>query len=111
MVGTLSASPLSLQGFISLDVGGVLPSLSSSMSIQIFIARCDRYCETANVSRTWLSKRLLKDTFRLDLLAKGEVDIGVKRMERALGDLRNLERTTLCGRRRLKTPSSPKAEA
>jgi hypothetical protein len=105
MAGTLSASPLSLQGFISLDVGGVLPPLSSSMSIQSFIARCDRYCEAAQVSRTWLSKRLLKDTFRLDLLAAGQVDIGVKRMERALADLRELERTTPGLRRRGKSPT------
>lgn len=74
------------------------------MSIQTFISRCDRFCVRANVSRTWLSKRLLKDTFRLDLLARGEVDIGVKRMARALEDLKTLERSTKKPRLRPETP-------
>jgi hypothetical protein len=62
------------------------------MDIADFIARCDRYCAAADVSRTWLSKRLLHDTYRLDLLGKGEVDIGVKRLARAADDLGGLER-------------------
>lgn len=78
------------------------------MSIQEFIARCDRFCETTGVSRTWLSKRLLKDTFRLDLLANGEVDIGVRRMERALADLKTLERSILRPRRAPKSPDASK---
>jgi hypothetical protein len=61
-------------------------------SIPAFIQRCDRYCEAAHVTRTWLSKRLLKDTFRLQQLAEGHVDIGVKRLERASRDLTALER-------------------
>lgn len=62
------------------------------MNISDFIARCDRHCQSAGVSRTWLSKRLLKDTFRLQQLADGEVDIGVKRLDRAVTDLAELER-------------------
>lgn len=61
------------------------------MSITQFIERCDRFCEKAGVSRTWLSKRLLHDTYRLELLAAGSVDIGVKRLSRAVADLEELE--------------------
>lgn len=61
------------------------------MSIPDFIARCDAYCEAAGCSRVWLSKKLFQDTYRLDLLAKGEADVGVKRMERASDDLAALE--------------------
>ena len=57
------------------------------MSISDFIARCDRYCADASVTRVWLSKRLFNDTYRLDRLAKGEGDIGVKRLGRAMADL------------------------
>ena len=64
------------------------------MSIPAFIERCDRFCVEAGVSRTWLSKRLLKDTRRLQELAEGKVDIGVKRMERAKRDLAVLETET-----------------
>lgn len=62
------------------------------MTIPDFIARCDGFCRTAGVTRVWLSKRLFADTYRLDNLAGGSVDIGVKRMERAAGDLASLER-------------------
>lgn len=61
------------------------------MSIPEFIVRCDRYCESAQVSRVWLSKRLFSDTFRLDQLAAGQSDVGVKRLERAMADLADLE--------------------
>lgn len=57
------------------------------MTIPEFICMCDAYCAQAGVSRTWLSKRLLKDTTRLQQLADGQVDIGVKRLERAVSDL------------------------
>jgi hypothetical protein len=67
------------------------------MTIPDFIARCDAYCGRAKVTRTWLSKRLLNDTYRLDQLANDEVDIGVKRLERALGDLTALERVASSG--------------
>jgi hypothetical protein len=62
------------------------------MTIQEFINRCDRHCEAAGVSRVWLSKRLFQDTYRLDQLASGETDIGVKRLDRAAADLEALGR-------------------
>jgi hypothetical protein len=62
------------------------------MTIPEFIRICDAYCAQAGVSRTWLSKRLLKDTTRLQQLADGEVDIGVKRLARAVADLGALQR-------------------
>lgn len=62
------------------------------MTIPEFIRICDAYCAQAGVSRTWLSKRLLKDTTRLQQLADGEVDIGVKRLARAVADLDALQR-------------------
>lgn len=61
------------------------------MSIPDFIARCDRYCEAAEVSRTWLSKRLFNDTYRLRDLADGASDVGVRRLEQAEGVLGGLE--------------------
>jgi len=61
------------------------------MSIQEFIERCDRYCRSADVSRVWLSKRLFNDTYRLENLANGGTDVGVKRLERAATDLATLE--------------------
>lgn len=62
------------------------------MNISDFIERCDAYRAKRGVSRVWLSKRLLADTYRLDKLARGEVDIGVQRLERAAEDLAELER-------------------
>lgn len=62
------------------------------MSIPEFIERCARYEAAAGVSRVWLSKRLFQDTYRLDDLAKGKTDIGVKRLVRAEEDLAALER-------------------
>ena len=61
------------------------------MSIPDFISRCDRYCQAADVSRVWLSKRLFTDTNRLSDLASGTSDVGVKRLERAVADLAALE--------------------
>lgn len=61
------------------------------MTISDFIARCDAFCAKRGVTRVWLSKRLLGDTYRLDKLAAGEVDIGVKRLDRAVSDLAALE--------------------
>lgn len=57
-----------------------------------FIARCDRYCEAAGKTRVWLSKRLFSDTNRLDDLAAGKGDVGVKRLARAVDGLRELEK-------------------
>lgn len=61
------------------------------MLISEFIARCDLYCRKAEVSRVWLSKRLFSDTYRIDNLAAGKCDVGVKRLERAVCDLSDLE--------------------
>lgn len=61
------------------------------MMIPDFIRRCDAYCREAGVKRVWLSKRLLQDTYRLEKLANGDVDIGVQRLERASRDLAKLE--------------------
>jgi len=61
------------------------------MTISDFISRCDALCEKRGVTRVWLSKRLLGDTYRLEKLASGEVDIGVKRLDRAVSDLSALE--------------------
>ena len=81
------------QGDLSpIDCGGVIPHPPSLMSIPDFIAACDRYCATAGVSRVWLSKRLFQDTYRLEQLASGETDVGVKRLERAAEDLAQLSR-------------------
>lgn len=62
------------------------------MTIEQFIARCDRYCADADVSRVWLSKRLFSDTDRLNQLATGGSDVGVNRLARAARDLAALER-------------------
>ena len=43
------------------------------------------------MTRRWLSKRLFQDTFRLENLAAGESDVGVKRLDRAVEDLIALE--------------------
>jgi hypothetical protein len=61
------------------------------MSISEFIVRCDRHCQRAGVSRSWLSKRLFSDTDRLDQLAAGNSDVGVNRLARAVADLATLE--------------------
>lgn len=60
------------------------------MTIPEFITRCDLYCASAGVSRTWLSKRLFADTFRLQSLAEGRSDVGVNRLARAVADLEAL---------------------
>lgn len=61
------------------------------MTIGEFIQRCDRYCATAGTSRSWLSKRLFHDTYRLEQLADGQSDVGVRRLARAVDDLAGLE--------------------
>lgn len=43
------------------------------------------------MSRTWLSKKLFADTFRIQQLADGASDVGVRRLERAVADLATLE--------------------
>lgn len=61
------------------------------MSIPEFIAACDSYCARAVVSKTWLSKRLFNDTYRLAQLGSEASDIGVRRLARAVRDLAELE--------------------
>lgn len=61
------------------------------MNIPEFIQACDRYCKAASVTRVWLSKRLFRDTYRLGQLAGGNTDVGVKRLERAVSELAELE--------------------
>ena len=62
------------------------------MTIPDFIARCDAFCEAHSRSRVWLSKRLFNDTFRIETLAVGATDVGVRRLERAIADLTALEK-------------------
>ncbi len=61
------------------------------MTLSDFIRRCDAYCLRAGVSRVWLSKALLANTYQLDRLAKGEADIGIRRMDKVLRALAALE--------------------
>lgn len=80
------------QGDVSpIDDGGYVPVSSALMSIADFISRCDRYCADTGRKRSWLSKKLFDDTFRLDQLAGGGSDVGVRRLERALAELAALE--------------------
>jgi len=62
------------------------------MSIHDFIKRCDAFCDATGQSRTWLSKKLFSDTFKIENLAAGAVDIGVRRLGKACVDLESLER-------------------
>jgi hypothetical protein len=62
-----------------------------TLTIPAFIARCNAYCEATGRNRVWLSKRLLDNTNRLDLLEKGECDVGVRRMAQAVDALAVLE--------------------
>lgn len=61
-------------------------------TIQQFVARCDRYADGAGVSRVTVSKKLFGQTRKLDDLAKGLVDVGVKRLGEAEEQLTSMER-------------------
>ena len=61
------------------------------MTIPEFIVRCDAFCGQHGVSRTWLSKRLFSDTFRLDSLEAGTSDVGVRRLAKAAQELTALD--------------------
>lgn len=61
------------------------------MSINDFIERCDRFCEATGLARATLSKKLFQDTYRLEDLAADKSDVGVKRLERAIAALEELE--------------------
>ncbi|WP_433956302.1 hypothetical protein [Brevundimonas bullata] len=64
------------------------------MTIPDFLSLCDDFCRRKAVSRTWLSKRLFSDTYRLQNLAAGDSDVGVKRMEQAVADLQRMNLDT-----------------
>ncbi len=70
---------------------GMNPQDKRDMTISEFISRCDAYCAANGIRRATLSKKLLHDTRRLELLAAGAVDIGVNRLKRAISDLDALE--------------------
>lgn len=61
------------------------------MSIPAFIYRCDAYAKRAGVKRTTVSKKLFQMGQKIDELAGGKVDIGVRRLARAQEDLFRLE--------------------
>ena len=56
-----------------------------------FISRCDLLAERLSVSRATLSSRILLDGKRLDDIASGRSDIGIRRLSRAERDLAALE--------------------
>lgn len=56
--------------------------------IEEFISRCDAVAVALGITRPALSNRLLFDSRRLDLIALGEVDIGVMRLQQAQEDLK-----------------------
>lgn len=58
--------------------------------LEAFLARCDVVAARLQITRTALSNRLLFDSRRLDLIAQGK-DIGVRRLQRALTELREME--------------------
>lgn len=62
------------------------------MTIQEFIRRCDAYCDAHRLTRRRLSKRLLADTYWLEKIAADDAGLSVKRFERAVEDLKRLER-------------------
>ena len=64
------------------------------MTISDFLSLCDDFCRRTGFSRTWLSKRLFSDTYRLQSLAAGTSDVGVRRMAQAASDLEQLNRDT-----------------
>lgn len=64
------------------------------MTIIDFLSKCDDFCRRKGVSRTWLSKRLFSDTYRLQSLAAGDSDVGVRRLEQAANDLHRMDADT-----------------
>lgn len=67
------------------------------MTIADFIKSTDAFCARFSVSRVWLSKRLFGDTYRIERLADGSVDVGVRRLERAVRDLAELTKERSAG--------------
>lgn len=61
------------------------------MSLTDFISRCDRFCADTGKSRAWVSKRLFNDHDRIEQIASGKSDVGVRRLEAAVAALAELE--------------------
>ncbi len=57
------------------------------MSISEFVQACDAYGSTAGISRATVSNKLFGSHRKIDQLASGAGDIGVKRFERACREL------------------------
>lgn len=55
--------------------------------ITSFITLCEQYAAASGRSLRWISRHLLHDARRLEVLKSGNADIGVKRLGRALSDL------------------------
>jgi hypothetical protein len=64
--------------------------------ISDFLERCDKVAELRGIQRSTLSTLLFKDGKRLGQLAKGNSDVGVKRLEIAKRDLAALEPADQC---------------
>jgi len=82
-------------GYNGLTYSGCCPNMSHMTQIDprlsAFLARCDRLADRLRVSRATLSSRLLLDGKRLDDLASGRSDIGIRRLSRAERELAALE--------------------
>jgi len=61
--------------------------------IAAFISRCDAVAKRLRVSRATMSTRILFDGKRLDSIAAGKSDIGVRRLAKAERDLSAYEGT------------------
>lgn len=61
-------------------------------TIPVFVEMCDAFCKETGRSRVWLSKKIFNDTNRIEVLAtRQDTDMGVRRLEAAVGELRGLE--------------------
>lgn len=96
-------------GIIPLDDAGNSPH-AKLMLIEVFLAACDSYLARRRamgrpISEARLSDLLLSKSDKLAKLRRGEVDIGARRMEAAMGDLLRLEcelEQDQCGPRRVR---------
>jgi hypothetical protein len=59
--------------------------------VSSFLSRCDAACSILGLKRSTLSTKLFMDGKRLDELASGKSDVGIRRLQRALADLAALE--------------------
>lgn len=76
-----------------------------------FLVRCDTLADRLSVSRATLSSRLLMDGKRLDDIASGRSDIGIRRLSRAERDLAALEGLTPTTQALARRASRAKREA